>query len=75
LPDSKEGASGRLNLSGLYTLTLVVATALMLGMSGKIEFLLHRQYLRAAFQAERQELRNLRLGASEPGQRVGVERG
>jgi hypothetical protein len=62
LPDSKEGASALLNLSGLYTLALVVATALiMLGMSDGIEFLLHRQYLRAAFQAERQqELRNLR---------------
>jgi hypothetical protein len=64
LPDSKEGLSRSLNLSGLYTLTLVVATELMLGMSGGIEFLLHRQYLRAAFQAERQqELRNLGRGA------------
>ena len=40
--------------TGLYTLTLVGATALMLGIVG-IEFLLHRQYLQAAFQAERQQ--------------------
>ena len=53
LPDSKEGVSlGRMG-TGLYTLTLVGATALMLGIVG-IEFLVHRQYLQAAFQAERQ---------------------